>query len=121
MRTRFLTGTLSLLLTSGCAGISPAQVGQTAGTVAGMAIVPGVGAPVGALVGLLAGMVVQGQVDKATERRERQELGEQLRTTAAASESGLIPSPGEPRRVWVDEAVLDGRLVAGHFEARPLP
>ena len=122
MRTRLLTGTLlSLLLTSGCAGISPAQVGQTAGTVAGMAIVPGVGAPVGALVGLLAGMVVQGQVDKATERHERKELGEQLRTAAAASESGLIPSLGEPRRVWVDEAVQDGRLVAGHFEARPLP
>lgn len=122
MRTRFLVGTLlSLLLAGGCAAVSPAQVGQTAGTLAGAAIVPGAGAPVGALVGLLAGMVVQGQVDKATARRERKELGEQLRRSHPSSEEGLIPTLGEPRRVWVDEAVQEGRLVAGHFEAHPLP
>ena len=66
------------VMASGCAGVSPAQVGQTAGTIAGAAIVPGVGAPIGALAGLLAGMVVQKQVDKVTEKRERKELGDRM-------------------------------------------
>ena len=60
-----------LMLCSGCAGVSPAQFGQTAGAITGSLIAPAVGAPIGALVGTLAGMVVQGQVDKSTEKRER--------------------------------------------------
>jgi len=115
---RILVGVTGLALAAGCAAMPPAQVGQTAGTIAGAAIAPGVGAPLGALVGLLAGMVVQGHVDKATEQRERKELGEQL---AAGAPSGLSPTHastphGQPTRVWVDEAVEDGRLIAGHFD-----
>ena len=67
---RLLVGCYGFLLCAGCAGIAPAQLGQTLGTITGAAVAPGVGAPIGALVGLLAGMVVQGHVDKATETHE---------------------------------------------------
>ena len=120
MRRQVLVGVMGVVVVSGCAGISPSQVGQTAGTIAGAVLVPGIGAPLGALAGLLAGMVVQGEVDKATEKRERKDLGAEL-------SGGLTPPPdnasspqGEPTRVWVDETVRDGRLVAGHFDVRHL-
>ena len=107
-----------LLLFSGCAGVSPVQVGQTAGTIAGSAIAPGVGAPLGSLVGLMAGLLVQGQVDKATESRERRELGAQLASaTPSPSVEAALPQ-GPPTRVWVDETVHDGRRIDGHFDAR---
>lgn len=115
--------TLSLLLLGavGCAGVSPAQVGQTAGTIAGAAIAPGVGAPIGALVGLLAGMAVQGQVDKVVEKHERQELGDQLAGGSPATSDGQAQAPaGEPTRVWVDETEQDGRVIAGRFEVRQI-
>ena len=103
---------------AGCAGLSPLQVGQTAGTIAGAALAPGIGAPLGSLVGLLAGMVVQGEVDKSTEKHERKTLGEELagRATAAAAPG----AQGTPVRVWVDEIEQDGRLIAGHFDVRNL-
>jgi hypothetical protein len=104
------------LLLSGCAGLSPAQIGQTAGTLAGGAIVPGIGAPVGALVGLLAGIIVQGHVDKVTERRERQTLGQELAGGPVANPSA--PPPAGQLRVWIDETVRNGRLVPGHFDVR---
>lgn len=114
-------GTLLVAMASGCAGMSPTQIGQTAGTIAGAAIVPGIGAPLGALAGMLAGMLVQGHVDQVTETRERKELGDQLArghaqpAAAAAAGPGIL---GTPTRVWVDEDVHDGRLIAGHFEVR---
>ena len=74
MRRLFLVGVMGVFCVSGCAGLPPAQVGQTAGTIAGAAIVPGIGAPIGALVGMLAGMVVQGELDKVTEKHERRDL-----------------------------------------------
>ena len=118
---KVLVGLCSILLCGGCAGVSPAQMGQTAGTIAGAAVAPGVGAPIGALVGLLAGMVIQGQVDKVTEKHERKELGEQLASGVPPSAGENIPPQGEPTRVWVDETLGGGRLVAGHFEVRYLP
>jgi hypothetical protein len=66
-------------------------------------------------------MVVQGEIDKATETRERQGLGEQLAAgPALASAQETSPPQGEPTRVWVDEAVEEGRLVAGHFDVRSI-
>ena len=111
-----------VLLSSGCAAMPPAQLGQTAGTILGAAIAPGIGPPLGALAGLLTGMLVQGQVDRATEKGERQTLAEQL----ASSSPSVVPeappaSQGQPIRVWVDETLRDGRLVAGHFETRSIP
>jgi len=105
----------------GCASVPPAQVGQTVGAIIGSAIAPGLGAPLGSLAGLLGGMLVQGRMEKATEGRERKTLGEQL---AAGSPTGPDGSPvetGEPARVWVDETVQQGRLIAGHFETRTVP
>ncbi len=110
---------MSVGLCTGCAGVSPMQVGQTAGTIAGAAVAPGVGAPLGALVGLLAGMVFQKKADQVVEKRERSELSDQLQKgpSASSSEPALAPL-GEPTRVWVDETLHDGRLVAGHFDVR---
>jgi len=80
------------------------------------------GVPAGPIVGTLTGILVQGQVDKATEKRERKELGEQLAVgSRAAQPAGANASPqGEPVRVWVDESVSDGRLIAGHFDTPPV-
>lgn len=126
MRRSLLVGFLTVLAAgstaaSGCAGVSPAHLGQTAGTIAGAAIIPGLGAPIGALAGMLAGMLVQGEVDKVTEKRERQELSKTL-TGEMGSSMASGPSPhGEPTRVWVDETVQGGGVIAGHFEVRSLP
>ena len=122
MTRRSLVVALTLTLT-GCAAISPAQVGQTAGTIAGAVIAPGIGAPLGAMVGMLAGMVLQGQVDQVTATRERQELGNQLARGAAPAAGGTAAGPpgGTPSRVWVDETFHDGRLIAGHFDTRVIP
>lgn len=121
----FLVGILVLTAASGCASVPPAQMGQAAGTIAGAAILPGVGAPLGALAGTLLGMIIQKRVDQVTETKERQELGGQLRTDrAAAPASPQEPAParsaGAPTRVWVDEHVQNGRLMPGHFEVASL-
>jgi hypothetical protein len=110
-----------MILVSGCSGFAPAQVGQTAGTIVGAAAAPGIGAPIGALVGMLAGLVVQGEMDKVTEKRERRELAQQLGTPSRSGPETPAPARGEPTRVWVDEQVQDGRLVAGHFDTRYIP
>ena len=90
-------------------------------------MIPGVGAPVGSLVGLLLGMVVQQQIDQVTETHERKDLAQQLTPEAAPPAATVslagLPRPmgrGEPMRVWVDERVDRGRVLAGHFEARHL-
>ena len=119
MDRHFLVGVTMALAITGCAGVSPVQVGQTAGTIAGGAIAPGIGAPLGALVGLLAGMVVQGEVDKSTEQRERRDLGKQLARGSHPTSDAALPE-GMPTRVWVDETVHKGRLIAGRFETRHL-
>jgi hypothetical protein len=116
-----LLGAAALWWAAGCAAVPPAQVGQTAGTIAGAVLAPGIGAPVGAFIGMVAGMLVQGQVDKATEKRERQELGGQLQTGSQPSGGEAAAPPGSPVRVWVDEAVRDGRRIPGHFDVRSLP
>ena len=122
-RTRCVVGIgiVSLSLASGCAGISPAHLGQTAGTIAGSAIVPGLGAPIGALLGLVAGLLVQNEVGKVTEKHERKTLSDQLGgASPTRSDSAEVLPQGVPTRVWVDETVQDGRLIAGHFETRPI-
>ena len=118
-RSVLVGGGLAALLADGCAGVPPAQVAQTAGTIVGSAIAPGIGAPIGSLIGLLAGLVVQDQADKANEKQERKDLSGRMGTVAAEGEG--TPPQGEPVRVWVDETVHDGRLLAGHFDVRYLP
>jgi hypothetical protein len=110
-----------LLLCSGCASVPPAHVGQTVGAIVGSAIVPGLGAPLGSLVGLLGGMLVQGKIDQVTEKRERKALSEQLATGPTAGPEASPAQMGAPTRVWVDETMQGGRLIAGHFETRAIP
>jgi hypothetical protein len=116
-----LVGVSACMTAAGCAAVPPAQIGQTAGTLAGGVIAPGIGAPIGALVGALAGMLVQGQVDKATETRERRELGDQLQAPSGGAGADAEAPRGVPVRVWVDESMKDGRRIAGHFDVRHLP
>lgn len=114
---RFLVGVTLALAAAGCAGVGPAHIAQTAGTIAGSALAPGIGAPIGSLVGLALGLLVQREVDKVTEQRERRELGDQLARKPADPSDAAAPQ-GEPVRVWVDEQVRDGHLIPGHFAAR---
>ncbi len=116
----FLVGGISLLLVTGCAALSPVQVGQTAGTMVGAVAAPGLGAPLGALLGTLVGKLFQTQVDKVTETRERKELADQFGSKAQTSGEAVtaLRKLGEPTRVWVDEVELEGQVMAGHFELR---
>ncbi len=120
MRSVVVVGLLGMVTLAGCSGMSAAQVGQTAGAIAGSAIAPGPGTTLGALVGTLAGLVLDEQLDKTREQKERVELGHQLQTTPEA-EAVEQPAAGQPTRVWVDEHVKHGRLLAGHFEVRNIP
>ena len=121
MRRRVIVVVLAALLV-GCASVPPAQVGQAAGTIAGAALVPGIGAPLGALIGMLAGMVLQGRIDQATETRERRELGERMAHGIPPAAQAASDAPrGAPVRVWMDETLQDGRLIAGHFDTRAIP
>ena len=108
-------------LVAGCAGVSPTQLGQMIGSVAGGFIAPGPGVPLGGLVGNLAGMVVERQVDKAREQHERVDLSRELQRGAAPGAATPPVASGTPTRVWVDERLQQGRLVAGHFEFCPIP
>jgi len=113
---------VALLCVTGCAGMSPTQVGQTAGSIAGAALAPGLGMPLGALLGTLAGLVFEQRLDQVREKRERVELNDQLaRPSSPMTSESSIPPVGAPTRVWVDERVEAGRLLAGHFEVRSVP
>ena len=111
-----------MLILGGCSSmaISPPQVGQAIGAVAGSAIAPGIGTQLGSLAGILAGMVAQGQIDKANEKHERRTLGEQMAREPQAASGAADAAAGLLARVWADETVLDGRVIAGHFESRHL-
>jgi len=121
MRCRFLVGVTAIIVSGGCATMPPAQVGQTAGTIIGAAIAPGLGPPLGALAGMLAGLLVQGEVDKVTEKHERKALSDQMSANPSMSAEESPRARGTPTRVWVDETVENGKLMAGHFDVRYLP
>ena len=103
--------------------MSPTQVGQATGSIAGGALAPGIGVPLGALIGTLAGMVVEQRLDQAREGKERVELSQQLQRPEDAqgvSTAADAHTSGQPTRVWVDEQWEHGRLIAGHFETRTI-
>lgn len=122
MRAHRVVGLVSVFIVAGCSGVSPTQVGQAAGGIAGSFIVPGIGGTVGALVGTLAGLMVEGHVDKTREQHERVALGQELAASPASTPAlpQDVQFSGTPTRVWVDEDARNGRLTAGHFELRPL-
>lgn len=100
------------------------QVGQMVGTIAGTIIAPAVGGPVGGFIGLMAGMLVQKKVDQVHEVHERRELSEQLErgsNLSANTPEEFQKQVGIPTRVWVDEQIHLGHVIAGHFDTRPIP
>lgn len=112
-----LTGA-ALIISSGCA-TAPAAISQAAGMLAAAAGAPGVAMP----ITLLTGLVLQSQIDKATETRERRELSDQMAGSVQAPLVRVTPGvpAGQPERVWVDETVRDGRRIAAHFDVQRLP
>jgi hypothetical protein len=113
------------MASAGCSTMHPAQIGQAAGSMIGMAVAPGVGAPLGGLLGTLAGLVVQGRIDKDTEKKERVVLAQDMSSQpsgrmSAAGEASSTPGAGS-QRVWVDEHTENGKIVAGQFEQRYVP
>ena len=113
---------LAACCVTGCAA-SATQVGQTAGGILGGLLVPGIGTGLGALVGTVAGLALDSEIDKANEKKERVSLSSQLqaKTGADAAVPQRDEPVGQPARVWVDEAVRDGTVMAGHFEERVIP
>lgn len=113
---------IGFLVLPGCATLHPQALGQTIGTIVGAAVAPGVGAPVGAIVGLLTGTLLQRSVDKVTAKYERADLGQRLNTPSDGTVLTRDPgSVGAPTRVWVDETVMDGRVIAGRFDTWQIP
>lgn len=112
----------SLLLSAGCANVMPHQAGQTIGAILGGAIAPGIGVPMGSVLGTMAGLIVKREMDRVDEKRERVDLGGSVKPGDApgALASAASLAPGLPARVWVDETVHDGRMIAGHYDVRPL-
>ena len=117
----------AFLFSSGCAALPPAQAGQVAGTLLGAAVAPGVGGAVGSMLGTLAGIVLQQGMDKAQEGKERADLGNRLdpdgpgHSPSGGKQGGTQILIGNLERVWVDETVSDGRVLAGHYEQRHVP
>lgn len=113
----------ALATITGCSAIHPAQIGQAVGAIVGSAIAPGIGTQLGSLVGTLAGMLTQGQIDKATEKKERKTLNEEFvkKPDSAAAAEAVAPASGTPARVWVDETLQNGQVIAGRFETRLIP
>ncbi len=76
---------------------------------------------IGTLVGTLAGLVIDAQIDKVREQKERGDLTQELKGLPISQASVATDRPsGWQTRVWVDEQAKNGRLIAGHFEARNL-
>ena len=115
---------IAAIAASGCAhGVTGAGIGHVVGGAAGL-IAPPL-APVGAILGYVMGASVDQWLANTPEakareadrqRQERQLLDQQM-------VGGFGPAggqPGEPVRVWIDETLHDGRLVAGHFGSQTL-
>lgn len=132
--------TLGLLGASGCAGMSAMESGYLLGSIAGGAAAGPAGAALGSAVGSLAGAMVAKPLEQHREKTERKELEAQL----GAPEAGAPPADGSrseppgaaassgrpavgsagggtPARIWVDERIERGHVVAGHFEQRSIP
>src|SRR3989338_3873700 len=115
MRRRWF-GLLVLVLVSGCSGMSATQLGHAVGALVAVAV-PAV-SPATTLIGTLAGMMIDNKIQKAEDSLERRSLNDQLGVGSPGAAAAAI---GDPVRVWVDETVREGRVLAGHFDVRHLP
>lgn len=111
-----------ILALTGCASVRPQELGHLVGTMAGGLLGGPPGAALGSLLGVALGGAVDRQIDQQQQKKERQVLAERMKqpSTVQPGTHAAIASPGELERVWVDEQVVNGRLVPGHFEVRPL-
>jgi outer membrane lipoprotein SlyB len=112
---------VAFLFTCGCASVSPTQAGHTAGAFIGGVILPGIGMPIGTAVGYLAGLVVEKKIDEDRDKKEKVELSQKLQDPPESSNISSNLSAEYPGRIWIDEQVHEGKLIAGHFEERVIP
>jgi uncharacterized protein YcfJ len=70
MKRRLAAGIIGMCCLGGCV-TSPTQLGQTAGGILGSLLVPGLGTGLGTLVGTVAGLVVENELDKVRQQKER--------------------------------------------------
>ena len=124
---------LSAIALSGCASVSPQEIGYLIGALAGGAVGSAPGAAAGALLGTAAGSLIAKPIEHAQEEKERQSLQQQLSGppgSVAAATAQVPPmttsataqvDTSHPQRVWIDEQVISGRVMPGHFDARYTP
>ncbi|GEM_PF-3020252 len=124
IRARLVAGILSALLLGGCATINPQEVGYIIGTIAGAALGSAPGAAIGALAGTAAGALLAQPIEAAREKKERQSLQQRLETgptAPTAPAAATMASAQHTERIWIDEQLIDGRLIPGHFAERLTP
>lgn len=109
-----------LIVLSGCASLQPKEVGYFIGNVAGMLLGGTPGAAAGSLLGVAVGQMIDRQIDKQQEQKERTVLTERITQTPGDPEQGSKARLSDVERVWVDEQMVDGHLIPGHFESRPI-
>ena len=135
MKIRLLVIAGSLLFVPGCAygpRVPLAGIGCMAGGTSAALVAPPL-APLGALLGHQAGALIDHwlentpkarEMDRQRQSEEQPVLTEQLMTGPLMTgplpvKDGSEVMAGRPLRIWVDEMMWNGRLVAGHFEDRP--
>ena len=109
--------------------MTPQEAGYVLGALAGGAIGSAPGAAAGALLGTAAGSLISKPIDAARERKERQGLEDRLNAPATASATAppldttpsVAPRTASSERVWIDEQIIGGRVVPGHFAERAIP
>lgn len=111
-------------LTAGCSSMSAQEAGYVLGSIAGGVFGSAPGAAAGALLGTAAGSLIAKPMEHAREKKERASLEERLRTSpdgtplAAAPVMTAAVDTTRPQRIWIDEQVIDGRVMPGHFADR---
>lgn len=126
---------VAAVLLAGCSSMAPQEAGYMLGSIAGGVLGSAPGAAAGALLGTAAGALIAKPIEHAREQRERDDLEQRLRTPSGGAPGELaqptvpVPPPTEnpthgqiqttfAQRIWIDEQVIDGRVIPGHFAER---
>ena len=109
----------------GCANMSPQEAGYMLGAIAGGTLASAPGAMAGALLGTAAGALIAKPLETARQEKERQTLQQRLETADGATTPSIAAAPqqptfdfSKPQRIWIDEQLMEGRVIPGHFTDR---